>query len=63
MKTEALKTECLVLVFLIVAFMPSLATSATSCPGPAICGESCSLDPFGTPIDCSNGQCECAPRI
>jgi HYR domain-containing protein len=38
------------------------ATSTSMpCPGPAICGQTCSLDPFGTPIYCSNGQCECAP--
>jgi len=38
------------------------ATSTSMpCPGPTICGQSCSLDPFGTPIYCSNGQCQCAP--
>jgi len=32
------------------------------CPGvPALCGMTCSPDPFGTPIYCSNGQCSCAP--
>ncbi len=37
------------------------ATSTSMpCPGPAICGQTCSLDPFGTPIYCSNGQCQCA---
>ena len=38
------------------------ATSTSMpCPGPAICGQSCSLDPNGVPIYCSNGQCQCAP--
>ncbi len=40
-----------------------VGATATSmpCPGPAICGQTCSLDPFGVPIYCSNGQCQCAP--
>jgi hypothetical protein len=36
-------------------------STSLPCPGPAICGQTCSLDPFGTPIYCSNGQCQCAP--
>src|SRR4029077_3966244 len=43
--------------------LTQIAATSTSlpCPGPAICGQTCSLDPFGTPIYCSNGQCQCAP--
>src|SRR5437899_3108588 len=47
---------------LIVSPSIGAAPSASpACPGPAICGKTCSLDPFGTPIYCSNGQCTCAP--
>jgi hypothetical protein len=45
------------------ATLTQIGATSTSlpCPGPAICGQTCSLDPFGTPIYCSNGQCQCAP--
>jgi hypothetical protein len=37
-------------------------TTPSTCPGvPLLCGMTCRLDPFGTPIYCSNGQCTCAP--
>lgn len=35
-------------------------TASRPCPGPAVCGYTCNLDPYGTPIYCSNGQCQCA---
>jgi hypothetical protein len=45
------------------AAVTQIGATSTSmpCPGPAICGQTCSLDPFGTPIYCSNGQCQCEP--
>src|SRR6266478_9371219 len=44
------------------AAVTQIGATSTSmpCPGPAICGQTCSLDPFDTPIYCSNGQCQCA---
>src|SRR2546427_56025 len=47
------------LLLFAVAVTPGAASPA--CPGPAICGKSCSLDAFGTPIYCSDGQCVCPP--
>src|SRR4030095_10601732 len=38
--------------------------TSSTCPGiPLLCGMACSLDAFGTPIYCSNGQCTCAPGL
>src|SRR5438445_2390222 len=50
----------LAFVIQVLVASPSIG-AAPSCPGPALCGKTCSLDPFGTPIYCSNGQCTCAP--
>ena len=43
-------------------FVATPSNGATwACPGAPICGQTCSLDPFGVPIYCSNGQCTCPP--
>ena len=53
-----------VLIAVIVAspLIGDAQTTSSTCPGiPLLCGMTCSLDVFGTPIYCSNGQCTCAP--
>jgi len=43
----------------VVAAATVRASTPEACSGPAICGDSCSLDPLGIPIHCSNGLCVC----
>jgi len=47
---------------LLSASIDMAASTPQACPGPTVCGLSCSLDPSGVPIYCSSGgQCTCAP--
>ncbi len=64
MRTPSSILTLVVAVFIVVASPSSSATVAAStpgCPGPEICGSTCSLDPYDVPIHCSNGQCLCPP--
>ena len=62
-KTRRLPSPCFAASMLVAAMLiASPAITEADCPGiPPLCGMTCSLDPFGTPIYCSNGQCSCAP--
>jgi HYR domain len=52
------------LLIAVIAASPLIGeaqTASSTCPGiPLLCGMTCSLDAFGTPIYCSNGTCTCA---
>src|SRR5438128_6409544 len=52
---------CLMMTATVIVASPSGREAAPACSGPDLCGKTCSLDPFGTPIYCSNGQCVCPP--
>src|SRR5262245_25691172 len=52
----------LIAVFVASPVIGEAQPTASTCPGiPLLCGMTCSLDAFGTPIYCSKGQCNCAP--
>src|SRR5438105_15087575 len=67
MRTPSLtivSAACLIMTAYALVASPSISkatTASPACPGPDLCGKTCSLDAFGTPIYCSNGQCVCPP--
>jgi len=62
--TAVLSAAYLIVTACVIVALPWISEAAPTsqaCPGPLICGKSCSLDAFGTPIYCSDGQCVCPP--